>query len=153
MFIQAGSHYVVQPGFELKDILLPQHIPSATITGICDHAQPRKSNPNGCCPYNKKLSKESRPSNSPLNSEHKSLSTAKHMLSLRENPFSHSGSTRRNIPCPSIVFLRVKVAPSPFPDRWMQIPRNWLVFPLAYGSAVVTRSMLPTGSEEKQARA
>lgn len=39
MFIQAGSHYVVQPGFELKDILLPQHIPSATITGICYHAQ------------------------------------------------------------------------------------------------------------------
>ena len=55
-------------------------------------------------------------------------------------------------PCivgPSIVFLRIKVAPSPFPDLWMQIPRNWLVFPLAYGSAVVTRRMLPTNSMEK----
>lgn len=66
-----------------------------------------------------------------------------------DNIFQKMKIMKWNLPCPSIVFLRIKVAPSPFPDLWMQIPRNWLVFPLAYGSAVVTRRMLPTNSKEK----
>lgn len=32
--------------------------PCTRLTGICCHAQPRKSNPNGCCPYNKRSSQK-----------------------------------------------------------------------------------------------
>lgn len=47
------------------------------------------------------------------------------------------------LPCPSITFRSLKVAPSPFPDRCIQMPTNVLLFPVAYGSAVETESMLP----------
>lgn len=42
-----------------------------------------------------------------------------------------------SILCSSIVFIRIKVAASPFPELHKQIPRNWLVFPLVYGPTVL----------------
>lgn len=74
---------------------------------------------------------------------------SEHKMESWENTFQKIKLMQRNLPCPSIVFLRIKVAPRPEPDLWIQIPRNWLVFPLAYWSAVVTRSMLPTQSQKK----
>lgn len=127
----------------------------------------RKAVSNSCCPWNKR-SLEEKVENQPY-----SISNLNTLTLLRpqapcqpsellysqvadvspkdaeeswNNIFQKIKVMKQNIPCPSIVFLRIKVAPSPAPDLWIQIPRNWLVFPLAYGSAVVTRSMLPTNA-------
>lgn len=132
------------------------------------------STSNGCWPYNKRSLRERAEHQLYLSSNLKAHiirrpqgpchpleppSTFKfqmphpRMQKTRKNPwddiFQKTKTMKQNLPCPSIVFLRIKVAPSPVPDLWMQIPRNWLVFPLAYGSAVVTRRMLPIDSKVK----
>lgn len=52
-------------------------------------------------------------------------------------------TTAESPPWSSMTFRRTKVAPSPFPPLWMQIPTKRLDLSLAWGSAVVTASTLP----------
>ena len=55
-----------------------------------------------------------------------------------------------DLPWPSTTFLRMKVAPRPLPDRWIQIPTKRFVLPAAWGSDMVTAKILPAARNNRE---